>query len=67
MEYSYNFTEDEYSFYIKQEMKKNKKYINYKLVNKVEKSQNVALVILMICICLMTLIIMVIWKFLLVN
>ncbi|MGG7212525.1 hypothetical protein ACQPUY_02775 [Clostridium nigeriense] len=67
MEYSYNFTEDEYSFYIKQEMKKNKKYINYKLVNKVEKTQNVALVILMICICLMTLIIMVIWKFLLVN
>lgn len=59
MEYSYSFTEEEYSYYIKQELEKNKKYINYKFLNRVEKTQKVALVVLMICIYLMTLIIMV--------
>lgn len=29
MEYSYSFTEEEYSYYIKQELEKNKKYINF--------------------------------------
>lgn len=59
MEYSYSFTEEEYSYYIKQELEKNKKYINYKFLNRVEKTQKVALVVLMIFIYLMTLIIMV--------
>lgn len=63
MEYSYNFTEEEYDFYVKESIEKNKKYTNFKLINRMKKIQKIALVILIICIYLLTFILMIIEDF----
>lgn len=67
MEYSYNFTEDEYDFYVKEVLAKNNKYTNNKLINKVEKTKKGALVIILICIYLMVFISMIVGDFNLIS
>ena len=59
MKYLYSFTEDEYVFFIKEPIKGHKKFINYKLLNKIRKFLKIVLIILMICLYLIPAITMV--------